>query len=80
VALAAVPYLAKVSALEEMSGPQKSSPATSAAQHSADSPHEPLVLFVKGDKILGYRGLNEIPLQDASLAGMLNAKFNGATR
>jgi hypothetical protein len=79
VALAAVPYLAKASALEQTSGLKESSPAPSAGQHSANSSNEPLVLFVKGDKILGYRGLNEMPVQDALLAGMLNAKFNGAT-
>jgi hypothetical protein len=79
VALAAVPYLAKASAFEQLSGPQKGAPAAPAGQPSQHSSTEPLVLFVKGDKILGYRGLDEIPVHDASLAGMLNAKFNGAT-
>ena len=79
VALAAVPYLAKASAFAQLSGPQKGAPAAAGGQPSQHSSTEPLVLFVKGDKILGYRGLDEIPVHDASLAGMLNAKFNGAT-
>jgi hypothetical protein len=82
VALAAVPYLAKASAFQELSGPQKNAPGASAAQPSAQQASaQPLVLFVKGDQVIGYRGLDEIPVQDASLAGMLNGRFNskGAT-
>jgi hypothetical protein len=82
VALAAAPYLAKASAFQQLSGPQKSGSVVTATQPSAQqSSAQPLVLFVKGDQILGYRGLDEIPVQDASLAGMLNSRFNskGAT-
>ena len=76
VALAAAPYLAKASAFEQMSGQQKSAAATAAAQPSQHSSPEPLVLFVKGDKVVGYRGMEEIPVHDASLAGMLLGRFN----
>ena len=81
-ALAAAPYLAKASAFQQMSGPQASSGAAAAAQPIAQhSSTEPLVLYVKGDQIFGYRGLEEIPVQDSSLAGMLNGRFSskGAT-
>ena len=77
VALAAVPYLAKASAFQQLSGQQKSEPAATAAQPSSQRlSTEPLVLFIKGDQILGYRGLDEIPVKDASLAGMLNGMFS----
>ena len=76
VALAAVPYLAKASAFEQMSGQQKNVAVAKPSQHSST---EPLVLFVKGDKVVGYRGLDEIPVHDASLAGMLNSRFDGAS-
>lgn len=77
VALAAAPYLAKASAFQQLSGSQKSGPAAAVIQPSAGKTGaEPLVLVVKGDQILGYRGLDEIPVQDALLAGMLNGRFN----
>jgi hypothetical protein len=77
VALAAAPVLAKASAFSLTSGPQKSEPGAAAAQLSIEqSRGEPLVLLVRGDKVTGYRGLEEMPVQDASLAGMLHGRFN----
>jgi len=75
VALVAAPYLARSSALQQLSGPQKSEPTTTGALPSGLQSSETLVLVVRDDKILGYRGLDEIPVQDASLAGMLNGRF-----
>jgi hypothetical protein len=78
-ALAAAPYLAKASAFQQLSGPQKSSAVAAGVRPSAQkSSTEPLVLYVKGDQIFGYRGLEEIPVQDSSLAGMLNGRFSSS--
>jgi len=74
-ALVAAPYLAKSSAFSQLSGSQKSGTAATAAQPSGVTSSQLLILVVKDDKILGYRGLEEIPVQDASLAGMLNGRF-----
>jgi hypothetical protein len=77
VALAAAPYLAKASAIQQLSGPQKSAPTIVGSQASRRNySTEPLVLVVRGDQILGYRGLEELPLQDASLAGLLDGIFS----
>jgi len=43
---------------------------------SQEPSSETLVLVVKGDEILGYRGFNKIPVSDASLAGMLHGRFS----
>ena len=72
-ALAASPYLAKVSAFAQQSNTSRPASAGNAAQ--APSSGEPLVLLVKGDQVTGYRGLEEMPLRDASLASMLNSAF-----
>lgn len=78
-ALAATPYLAKASALGQLSGAQKGQSVATMAPPSGQSSAVPLVLYIKGDQILGYRGLEEIPLKDASLASMLNDTFRGAS-
>jgi hypothetical protein len=74
-ALAAAPLLGKASAFQQLSGTQKTqvpvSPTTSQQSYS-----EPLVLVIKGDEILGYRGLTKVPMNDASLAGMLHSRFS----
>jgi len=77
VALVAAPYLAKASALQQLSGSSKAEPSAAAFGPSVgQTSAETLVLVVRGDKVLGYRGLEEIPVQDASLAGMLNGRFS----
>lgn len=74
-ALAAAPLLGKVSALAPTAGLQKTqAPAIQAPSQQSHS--EPLVLVVKGDEILGYRGLTKVPMSDASLAGLLHSKFS----
>ena len=74
-ALAAAPLLGKVSALTQPAGLQKmQQPASLAPSQSSQA--EPLVLVVKGDEILGYRGLTKVPMNDASLAGMLHSRFS----
>jgi hypothetical protein len=74
VALAAAPLLSKASGLTQRPGPQKAqSPASLASPRSSS---EPLVLVVRGDEILGYRGLVKVPVSDASLAGMLHSRFS----
>ena len=74
-ALAAAPLVGKVSALAQPAGLQKTqAPAVQAP--AGESHSEPLVLVVKGDQILGYRGLTKVPMNDASLAGMLHSRFS----
>jgi hypothetical protein len=74
--LAAAPYLAKASAFQQGPGVKNSEVAGSATRPNAQrSDEQPLVLIVKGDRILGYKGLNEMRVQDSSLAGMLNNRF-----
>jgi hypothetical protein len=74
-ALAAAPLLGKVSALTQPAGLQKTQEPPSLAP-SQSSQSEPLVLVVRGDEILGYRGLTKVPMNDASLAGMLHSRFS----
>jgi hypothetical protein len=74
-ALAAAPLLGKVSALTQPAGLQKTQEPASLAP-SQPSQSEPLVLVVRGDEILGYRGLTKVPMNDASLAGMLHSRFS----
>jgi hypothetical protein len=75
-ALAAAPYLAKASMFTQQATPAKLASAGTAPQLSAQrSSQEPLILVVKGDQVLGYRGLEEMPVRDASLAAMLNNAF-----
>lgn len=76
VALAATPVLAKTSAFSLASAPQKGGQAAASQVSAAKSEGEELVLHVRGDTITGYRGLNKIPVQDASLASMLHGRFN----
>jgi hypothetical protein len=74
-ALAAAPLVGKVSALTQPAGMQKTqAPSVQAASQQSHS--EPLVLVVRGDEILGYRGLTKVPMNDASLAGMLHSRFS----
>ena len=74
-ALAAAPLVGKVSALTQPAGLQKTqAPAVRLPLRQSQS--EPLVLVVKGDEILGYRGLTKVPMNDASLAGMLHSRFS----
>jgi hypothetical protein len=74
-ALAAAPLVGKVSALAQPAGLQKTqAPAVQTPSQQSNS--EPLVLVVKGDEILGYRGLTKVPMNDASLAGMLHSRFS----
>jgi len=77
VALAALPFVAKASAFQQISGQQRS-PAVGAGIKASPQQlsGETLVLYVKGDQVVGYRGLAEIPVQDSSLAGMLNGRFS----
>ena len=75
VALAAAPYLAKASALQQLTGAQKSGPVAAVAKPAAQQSTKPLVLIVKDDHVLGYRGLEEIPVHDISLASMLHGRF-----
>jgi hypothetical protein len=78
-ALAAAPLLAKASAFSNVSGPQKGvQSANLIAPSGQQSAVEPLVLYVRGDQIVGFRGLDEIPVNDASLAGMLNSAFSSS--
>jgi hypothetical protein len=79
-ALAAAPYLAKVSFASQQSSNGKMVLAGSTAQGSGQqsSSSTPLVFVVKGDHVLGYRGLQEVPIRDASLAAMLNNAFVSA--
>jgi hypothetical protein len=75
-ALAAAPLVGKVSALAQPAGLQKAQAPAVQAPSSQQSNSEPLVLVVKGDEILGYRGLAKVPMNDASLAGMLHSRFS----
>ncbi|MGH9920513.1 MAG: hypothetical protein ACRD6W_16790 [Nitrososphaerales archaeon] len=76
-ALAAAPLLGKASAMQKLSGSQKTGLPKSLTEASAGQSYEkPLVLIVKGNQILGYRGLKEVRVQDSSLSSMLNAKFS----
>ena len=82
-ALAAAPYLAKASFASPQSGNGKMVPAGSTAQgsgqrSSSSSGSTPLIFVVKGDHVLGYRGLQEVPIRDASLAAMLDNAFVSA--
>jgi hypothetical protein len=75
-ALAAAPLLGKASAMQKLSGSQKTgSPKSLTGASEEQSYEKPLVLIVKGNQILGYRGLKEMRVQDSSLSSMLNAKF-----
>jgi hypothetical protein len=78
-ALAAAPFLSRASAFTRGSSSGTSSQAAGAptgfAQQSSD---KPLVLVVRGDQVLGYRGHEEIPMQDSSFASMLHEKFTSA--
>jgi hypothetical protein len=74
-ALAAAPLLGRVSALTQPDGLQKTQGLTGPTP-TQQSHSEPLVLVVKGDEILGYRGLSKVPMNDASLAGMLHSRFS----
>jgi len=74
-ALAAAPLVGKVSALAQPAGLQKTQ-APAVQTPPGESHSEPLVLVVKGDEILGYRGLTKVPMNDASLAGMLHSRFS----
>ena len=74
-ALAAAPLVGKVSALAQPAGLQKTQVPVVQAP-AGESHSEPLVLVVKGDQILGYRGLTKVPMNDASLAGMLHSRFS----
>jgi hypothetical protein len=75
-ALAAAPLLGKVSALTQPAGLQKTQGQAGPTLSQQQSHSEPLVLVVKGDEILGYRGLTKVPMSDASLAGLLHSKFS----
>jgi len=75
VALAAAPLLSRASGLTQRSGLQKAQDPASMIP-SQEPSSETLVLVVKGDEILGYRGFNKIPVSDASLAGMLHGRFS----
>jgi hypothetical protein len=77
-ALAAAPLVGKVSAFGQSAALQKTqAPALQTpSSPSQQSYSEPLVLVVKGDEILGYRGLTKVPVNDASLAGMLHSRFS----
>jgi len=74
-ALAAAPLIGKVSALAQPAGLQKTQ-APAVQTPSQQSYSEPLVLVVKGDEILGYRGLTKVPMNDASLSGLLHSRFS----
>ena len=75
-ALAAAPYLAKASAFQQLPGSEKNGAASEVMRPTAQQSYDaPLVLVVKGDQIMAYRGLNQMPVQDSSLAGMLNDRF-----
>lgn len=75
-ALAAAPLLGKASAMQKLSGSQKAgSPKSLTGAPGEQSYENPLVLIVKGNQILGYRGLKEMRVQDSSLSSMLNSKF-----
>ncbi|MDA4116542.1 MAG: hypothetical protein OK442_08315 [Thaumarchaeota archaeon] len=74
-ALAAAPLLGKASAMQKLSGSQKAGLPNNLTAAPEQSYEKPLVLIVKGNQILGYRGLKEVRVQDSSLSSMLNAKF-----
>jgi hypothetical protein len=75
-ALAAAPLVGKVSALGQTPGLQKTQAPAVETPSQQQSYSEPLVLVVRGDEILGYRGLTKVPMSDASLAGMLHSRFS----
>ena len=75
-ALAAAPLFGKASAMQQLSVSQKAGVAKDLAGSSGQQAREkPLVLIVKGDQILGYRGLQEMRVHDPSLSSMLNGRF-----
>jgi hypothetical protein len=75
-ALAAAPLLGKASAMQQLPGSQKTNQGRLAeAPGQQQSFEKPLVLIVKGNQILGYRGLKEMRVQDSSLSSTLNARF-----
>jgi hypothetical protein len=67
-AIAAVPYISKVSGYV----PASSSPSKTARSAASK---QPLVVVVKENELLGFRGLNEFRLVDPALASTLNDAF-----
>jgi hypothetical protein len=77
-ALAAAPFLSKASAFTRGSSSGTSSQAGAPTGFAQQSSDKSLVLVVRGDQVLGYRGHEEIPMQDSSFASMLHEKFTSA--
>ena len=44
-------------------------------ENASSQSSEPLVLIVKGNQIMGYKGLNEQLISDSGLAATLAARF-----
>jgi len=89
-AVAALPYLANVAGTALASSPRtvpaQSVPtqATSSVTRtppslvsSISSDVEPIILVVKNDIVRGFKGLQEVRVQDSSLAANLKSAFAG---
>ena len=75
-ALATLPLIGRVSAV-----PQSSSPAVASTERPAGGASDqvsglPLVVVVKGNTVMGYRGLQEMSVEDDSLASILKGAFS----
>ncbi len=73
-AIAAVPYMSRVSAFApgQSVGADRS---VVASRVGGDGSGQPLVVVVKGDEMLGFRGLNEFRLVDPALASTIAGAF-----
>ena len=75
-AFAVLPYVGKASAFTQPAGSKAPGIAGLMGQPSGDAgAGEPLFLVVKGEQILGLRGMREMPINNASLAATLNNTF-----
>jgi len=75
--MAAMPLVARYSTMaSDLGGKTSGTASSSLVEHAAISTSgEDLILVVRGDKVTGYRGLEEMPIHDSSFASSLRGRF-----
>jgi len=84
-AVVASPYLASLSGTAQASpnqsvpvqGTKASSSSSSNLANSISSDVEPIVLIIKNDVVRGFKGLQEVRVQDSGLASNLKSTMAG---
>ena len=77
-AIAAAPLLARASSIGKQQGSGRKTPSETTNGALSATSAQQLVVVVRGDQVLGYKGAEEISVQDAALASTLHAKFDSA--